>query len=57
MSVFHPGDPVRFFGGPFAGLVGSLLPVRNGWRFVPRLQTLQRAVSVEVDSAHVRPVR
>jgi transcription termination/antitermination protein NusG len=57
MSVLHPGDRVRLIGGPLAGLEGTLVHVRNRRRFVIRLQTLQRAVSVEVDSAHVEPVR
>lgn len=57
MSTLHSGDPVRIFRGPLAGLQGTLVGVRNERRLVISVQMLQRAVSVEVDSAFVEPVR
>jgi len=57
----HPylkhGDRVRINGGPLAQLEGVLQKVRNQYRFVLTVDMLQRAVSVEVDSELVEPVR
>jgi transcription antitermination factor NusG len=53
----HSGDRVRVKSGPLAGLEGTLVRVRNEWRFVLRVHMLQRAVSVEVDSELVEPLR
>lgn len=50
----HPylkaGDRVRIKSGPLQELEGTLLRIRNQWRFVLVVEMLQRAVSVEVDS-------
>lgn len=57
----HPylkaGDRVRIRGGPLDQLEGTLQRIRNQWRFVLSVEMLQRAVSVEVDSELVEPVR
>lgn len=57
----HPylkaGDRVRIKGGPLDQLEGTLQRIRNQWRFVLSVEMLQRAVSVEVDSELVEPVR
>jgi len=57
----HPylkaGDRVRIKSGPLQELEGTLLRVRNQWRFVLTVEMLQRAVSVEVDSELVEPAR
>jgi transcription antitermination factor NusG len=57
----HPylkqGDRVRINAGPLAELEGILQKIRNQYRFVLTVDMLQRAVSVEVDSELVEPVR
>jgi transcription antitermination factor NusG len=57
----HPylkaGDRVRIKGGPLDEMEGIFQRVRNEWRFILTVEMLQRAVSVEIDSEMVEPVR
>jgi transcription antitermination factor NusG len=49
------GDRVRIEQGSLAGVEGILLQVKGHHRLVLSITLLQRSVSVEVDSAFVRP--
>jgi len=55
----HPflnvGRRVRIASGPFAGLEGILKRKKNNLRVVVSLELIQRSVSVDVDTADVRP--
>jgi transcription antitermination factor NusG len=55
----HPfltvGRRVHITGGPFAGLEGVLKRKKNTLRVVVALESIQRAVAVDVDAADVRP--
>ncbi len=56
----HPfltaGRRVRITGGPFAGLEGVLKRKKSGLRVVVSLELIQRSVSVDVETADVRPL-
>lgn len=47
------GDPVLIDRGPLAGVKGIVQRTKNGTRVVVKIEMLQRAVSVEVDSRDV----
>jgi transcription antitermination factor NusG len=50
------GEKVRIITGPFTGLCGYLLEVRNGQRLILSVTLVQRSVLVEIDTAAVLPV-
>jgi transcription antitermination factor NusG len=50
------GDRVLMRGGPFDGLSGTLVQVRDTLRLVVSLELLTRAVLVEIDRDWVAPV-
>jgi transcription antitermination factor NusG len=56
----HPylrvGQRVRLQSGPLAELEGILVATRSSHRLVVSVDLLQRSVSTEIDSAHVRPM-
>jgi transcription antitermination factor NusG len=45
----EPGQPVRILEGPLAGLLGTLVRAKSGWRMVISVPLLQRSISAEVD--------
>lgn len=47
------GDRVRIVAGPLRGYEGFLAGFKGGYRLVLSITLLQRAVAVEIDSAHV----
>jgi transcription antitermination factor NusG len=49
------GDRVQMRGGPFNGLAGTLMQVRNTLRLVVSLELLNRSVLVEIDRDWVVP--
>lgn len=54
-DTFVPGVPVQVSSGPMAGVVGELVERRKGGtRLLIKVHLLGRAVSVDIDSAHVR---
>jgi transcription antitermination factor NusG len=50
------GDRVVMRGGPFNGLSGTLMQVRNTLRLVVSLELLSRSVLVEIDREWVAPI-
>lgn len=52
----HAGDKVLIEEGPFRGVEGIVLKIREQRRLVVGLSLLQRAVSVELDGACISPV-
>jgi len=53
----EPGDPVEVIRGPLAGLEGKVLQRGKHLKFVIEVQFLRRAVSAEVESWMIRPLR
>ncbi|MBW1712264.1 MAG: UpxY family transcription antiterminator [Deltaproteobacteria bacterium] len=53
---FHLGDWVRIVEGPFKGVVGRLISRRSAQRLVVAVETINRAVYVEVEDHLVRKV-
>ena len=51
------GDRVRIVAGPLQGYEGLLVGFKGGYRLVLSIAVLQRAVAVEIDSAHVESLR
>jgi transcription antitermination factor NusG len=52
----HIGDQVRVKSGPLAGLEGTLIQKKGGYRFVLRMSLLMQAAAVEIDSCDVEPI-
>lgn len=56
----HPfldrGDQVRVIRGPFAGLTGTLLRVKNQHRVVVSIELLRKSAAVEVDIASLERI-
>ena len=50
------GQRVRIESGPFEGVEGLIVEIRQRHRLVLAISLLQRAMSVEIDSAWVVPV-
>jgi transcription antitermination factor NusG len=50
------GQCVRIDSGPFEGVEGRIVEIRRRHRLVLAISLLQRAISVEIDSAWVSPV-
>lgn len=50
------GQKVRIISGPFTGLCGYLLEVRNCQRLVLSVTLVQRSLLVEIDTAAVLPI-
>jgi transcription antitermination factor NusG len=50
------GDRVIMQGGPFSGLTGTLMEVRNSLRLVVSVELLCRSVLVEIDRDWVAPM-
>jgi transcription antitermination factor NusG len=50
------GQHVRIESGPFEGVQGRIVEIRKRHRLVLAISLLQRAISVEIDSAWVSPV-
>ncbi len=50
------GQKVKIVDGPFVGLSGCLIDVRNAKRLVLSISLLQRSVCVEVDEAVILPL-
>ena len=50
------GQKVKIIEGPFVGLSGCLIDVRNAKRLVLSISLLQRSVCVEVDEAVILPL-
>ena len=50
------GQRVRIESGPFEGVEGRIVEIRSRHRLVLAIGLLQRAISVEIDSAWVSPV-
>jgi transcription antitermination factor NusG len=50
------GQRVRIESGPFEGVEGRIVEIRKRHRLVLAISLLQRAISVEIDSAWVTPV-
>lgn len=50
------GQRVRIESGPFEGVEGQIVEIRKHHRLVLAIGLLQRAISVEIDSAWVSPV-
>ena len=56
-EVYRPGRRVEVLSGPLRGVVGELVRTRNDCdRLVIRVRLFDRAVSVDIDVAHVRPL-
>lgn len=54
---YRPGMRVEVMQGPLAGVVGELVKWKKGTeRLLIKVHLFERAVSVEIDVAHVRPV-
>lgn len=51
-----PGSLVRVVDGPLVGVVGTLIAFKSRNRLVVSISLLQRSVSIEIDSAVVRPI-
>jgi transcription antitermination factor NusG len=50
------GQPVVVERGPFKGVEGFILTLKNKYRLIVSLSMLQRSVSVEIDRECVRPL-
>lgn len=55
-AYFTTGQRVRIASGPFEGIEGLVIDVRKNYRLLLAVNVLQRAVSVEIDSAWIAPV-
>ena len=53
----QPGCRVRLNAGPFRGIEGSLVEVKNECRLVVAVSLLQRAVAVEIEREWAEPIR
>ena len=51
---FHIGDPVRIIEGPFKGVTARLVDRRSQARLIVAVETINRAVYVEIDDHLVR---
>jgi transcription antitermination factor NusG len=52
----NAGQRVRIDSGPFEGVEGLVVEIRRRHRLIVGISVLQRAISVEIDSAWVTPV-
>jgi transcription antitermination factor NusG len=51
------GQSVKIEHGPLAGVEGTVLEVKNGFRLVVSISLLQRSIFAEIDRDWVRPTR
>jgi transcription antitermination factor NusG len=51
------GETVRIVAGPFRGVEGFVLRVKDSTRIVVSISTIAQSVSVEVEPEYVEPVR
>jgi transcription antitermination factor NusG len=50
------GTRVRLEKGPLAGMEGTVVEAKKGFRLVASITLLQRSITVEIDRAWIRPV-
>ena len=55
-SPYEPGQSVRVSGGPFDGVIATILALDEKRRLVLLMQLMQREVVVKVEAAGVEPI-
>jgi hypothetical protein len=56
-EIYRPGRKVEVISGPLKGVIGELVRTHHDCdRLVIRVRLFDRAVSVDIDVAHVRPI-
>lgn len=50
------GSPIKIINGPFTGMEGILLSMNGNTRFVLKIDSLQKAISINIPSSDVVPL-
>lgn len=55
-SRMQPGMPARIIKGPMAGLEGTVVRRKSGFRFIVRVNFLQQGAGIEIDDCMLEPI-